>query len=269
MPPFLEPRNGLGGNLPRLLLIMRKLLGPQGCPWDQQQTLSSLRRYVLEEACEVIDAIDENDPDALREELGDLLLQIAFQSELSRNKGDFDIDRVIDGICDKLVRRHPHIFSDTKVKNAEQVHQNWERIKATEKQRMSILDGIPTSLPALARAQRLGEKSARVGFDWPHLEGCREKVNEELSELDDALAAHDRESAAEELGDLLFTLANLARHIGVDAEMALRETNEKFVRRFQQVEQRVRVDHGGFESGPIDIDTLERYWQQAKQKEPQ
>ncbi len=260
--------NHLGTNLPRLVTIMRRLLDPQGCPWDQAQTQETLRRYVLEEACEVIDAIDRSDTDGLREELGDLLLQVVFQSELARRSGQFTMDDVVDGICEKLERRHPHVFGDTEVDGPEQVHRNWERIKAKEKEGRGVLEGVPLSLPALARAQRLGEKAARVGFDWPDPSGSREKVDEELGELDAAIASGDTKAVTEELGDTLFALVNLARHVGVDAEFALRSTSQKFARRFAEVEREVERRHGGFEpAGKLDIVTLEGYWQEAKRGE--
>ena len=255
-----------GANLPRLVEIMRRLLAPGGCPWDQAQTPESLRRYVLEEACEVIDAIDRGDPEGLCEELGDLLLQVVFQAEIARGADRFGPDDVIDGICEKLERRHPHVFGELQVDNAEQVHRNWERIKAEEKRGRGVLDGVPKSLPALARAQRLGEKAARVGFDWPNRSGVRDKVDEELRELDEAIEAGEPDAVREELGDALFALVNLARHLDVDAELALQEVSRKFTRRFASVEAQVKQEHGGFEEAreALDIETLESYWQCAK-----
>src|SRR5580698_306263 len=172
-----------GSTLPRLVAVMRRLLGPGGCPWDREQTFESLRKYVLEEACEVIDAIESGRPDLLKEELGDLLLQVVFQSELAREQAGFAIDDVVGGIVDKLVRRHPHVFADVSVKDSAEVLTNWERIKAEEKKNAAVLSGVPRSLPALARAQRIGEKVARVGFDWEDAKGSRAKVDEELGEL--------------------------------------------------------------------------------------
>ncbi len=257
-----------GANLPRLVAIMQRLLAPGGCPWDQAQTHQTLRRYVLEEACEVIDAIDRNDVDGLHEELGDLLLQVVFQAELARTAGHFGPDDVVDGISDKLERRHPHVFGDVQVDGPEQVHQNWERIKAEEKRERGVLDGVPRSLPGLARAQRLGQKAARVGFDWPEASGCRDKVTEELRELDAATESGSPDAVREELGDLLFAVANLARHLDVDAELALQDASTKFSRRFRTVEARVRQEHGGFhpDGERLDIGTLETYWQEAKTK---
>src|SRR5262249_46867275 len=214
---------------------------PDGCPWDREQTFATLRRYAIEEACEVVDAIDGGDRDELRTELGDLLLQVVFQAELARAEGSFGPDDVVAAICDKLVRRHPHVFADQPVSDADEVLRNWERIKAAEqkdgkKKRGGLLGGVPRSLPALTRAQPIGEKVARVGFDWPDARGSRAKVSEELTELDQAIASGDQDRIEAELGDVLFALVNLSRHVKVDAEGALRRTIDKFSRRFAHVE---------------------------------
>ena len=235
-----------GSTLPRLVALMQRLLGPGGCPWDREQTFESLRKYVLEEACEVIDAIDSGDRALLKEELGDLLLQVVFQSELAREQAGFSIDDVVAGIVDKLVRRHPHVFGDMSAKDADAVLKNWERIKAEEKSSRGVLGGVPRSLPALTRAQRIGEKVARVGFDWASADGSRQKVTEEIAELDEAIAQGDKDSIEGEMGDALFALVNLSRHLGIDAEGALRRTIDKFTRRFGHVEARVGQEHGGW-----------------------
>jgi tetrapyrrole methylase family protein/MazG family protein/ATP diphosphatase len=259
----------IGEAFPRLVAVMRRLLAPGGCPWDRSQTPDTLKRYVLEEACEVIDAIESKDSGHLREELGDLLLQVVFQAELARRDGTFGPDDVVEGIVEKLVRRHPHVFGDAAAKDAVEVLKNWEQIKAQEKGNRGLIEGVPRALPALVRAQRVGEKVARVGFDWPSIEGPRAKVGEELAELDAALASGDLGKVEEELGDVLFSLVNLARHVktpdsgGIDAEGALRRTIDKFVRRFGHVEQRVRDEHGGFGSRP-SLETLDAYWNEAK-----
>jgi tetrapyrrole methylase family protein/MazG family protein/ATP diphosphatase len=255
-----------GASYPRLVELMRRLLAADGCPWDRAQSYGSLRRYVLEEACEVVDAIDDGDLGALGEELGDLLLQVVFLGELARAEGRFGPDDVVAGIVDKLVRRHPHVFGELELATADQVHDNWERIKAREKRGEGLLDSVPRSLPALVRAQRVGEKAAKVGFDWPAREGARAKVGEELAELDEALAASDARRVTEELGDALFALVSLARHAGVDAEAALRGTVKKFERRFAHVERRVRERHGGFGQDGLPIDELDRYWEEAKEE---
>src|SRR5262249_52908272 len=258
----------------RLVEIMQRLLAPDGCPWDREQTPLTLRRYVLEEACEVIDAIDAGDTSSLREELGDLLLQVVFLGELMRNEGSFGPDDVVRAIADKLVRRHPHLFADVEVSGAGEVLKNWERIKAAEKKERGLLDSVPRSLPALTRAQRVGEKVERVGFDWPDARGSRTKVAEELGELDRAIADGDKTRVEAELGDVLFALVNLARHVDVDAEGALRRTIAKFQRRFGHVEARVKETHGGWPSASdaggtekLPLDELDRYWEEAKQKE--
>lgn len=259
-----------GATFPRLVELMQRLLAEDGCPWDREQSFSSLRRYVLEEACEVIDAIDRGDRGELRAELGDLLLQVVFQAELGRAEGSFGPDDVVQAICDKLVHRHPHVFGDLAVEGSGEVLRNWELIKAEEKKKAGkkgVLEGVPRSLPALVRAQRVGEKVARVGFDWADASGSRAKVGEELGELDAAIAAGDKDAMEAELGDALFALVNLARHLDVDAESALRRTNDKFTSRFAHVEARVEEQHGGFgkpggERLPLEV--LDRYWDEAK-----
>lgn len=256
-----------GTTLTRLVAVMRRLLAQDGCPWDREQSYESMRRYVLEEACEVIDAIDNADKKAIREELGDLLLQVVFLAELGRRDGAFAIDDVIAGIVEKLVTRHPHVFGDMDAKTADEVLANWEKIKAQEKKGRGILGGVPRSLPALNRAQRIGEKVNRVGFDWPDSRGSREKVKEELDELDQAIAIGDEKAIEEEMGDVLFALVNLSRHVKVDAEGALRRTIDKFTKRFDHVEKRVKEKHGGWaEPGKpnLGLEVLDTYWDEAK-----
>jgi len=225
---------------------------------------------VLEEACEVIDAIDSGDRASLREELGDLLLQVVFLGELMRREGAFGPDDIVRAIADKLVHRHPHVFADTKVTGADQVLENWERIKAAEKKDRGLLDGVPRSMPALTRSQRIGEKVERVGFDWPDARGSRAKVTEELGELDAAIAAGDADRIEAELGDVLFALVNLSRHVRVDAEGALRRTIDKFARRFEHVEARVKEKHGGWPTRDGDdrltLEELDGYWEEAKRR---
>jgi tetrapyrrole methylase family protein/MazG family protein/ATP diphosphatase len=271
-PPLAEQ---VGATYPSLVALMRRLLEVDGCPWDREQDYASLRRYVLEEACEVIDAIDDQDYDGLCEELGDLALQVVFLGELARREGRFGPDDVVRAIVEKLVRRHPHVFGDTEVEGSEEVLQNWERIKAEEKRDRGVLDGVPRSLPALQRAQRMSEKVSRVGFDWPDGRGSREKVSEELGELDRAIEGGDKARVEAELGDVLFALVNLARHHGIDAEIALRGTADRFARRFAHVEKRVKERHGGFVRGPDGkplpgppLDVLDGYWNEAKAEEP-
>jgi MazG family protein len=269
VPPPLAAQDGR--TLPRLVELMQRLLAPDGCPWDREQTLLSLRRYVIEEASEVVDAIDGGDRDELRAELGDLILQVVFQAELGRVEGAFGPDDVIASICDKLVRRHPHVFGDTHAGTTEEALQNWERIKAAErsgKKDKGVLGSVPRGLPALTRAQRVGEKVARVGFDWPDARGSRAKVTEEIGELDQAIASGDKDKIEAELGDAFFALVNLARHVDVDAEAALRRTIEKFTKRFDHVEARVKEKHGGWPTKVGDdrltLEELDGYWEEAK-----
>ena len=212
-----------GESFPSLVAVMERLLAPDGCPWDREQTFESLKSYLLEEAHEVIEAIDSGDANHHREELGDLLFQVVFQAELARSQGRFEVDEVVAAIREKLVRRHPHIFGDAKVSDAAEQVRVWERIKAEERaakgERAGALCGVPRGLPALQRAWRLGEKAGAVGFDWTTPDAVLDKVREELFELADA---HDRAESVREMGDLLFALAQLSRHLGFDPEDALR-----------------------------------------------
>ena len=264
--PALATQEGV--TVARLVGVMRRLLAPDGCPWDREQTFESLRKYVLEEACEVIDAIDKKDRAGLREELGDLLLQVVFQAELARREGVFGIDDVVAGIVDKLVTRHPHVFGHL---DAEEVLANWEKQKAIEKKGRGILGGVPRSLPALTRAQRIGEKVSRVGFDWDDKAGSRAKIAEEMAELDAAIASGDANAIEDEMGDVLFALVNLSRHLDLDAEGALRRTIDKFTRRFSHVEKRVAEVHGGWGDpstgdANLPLEVLDGYWNEAKER---
>jgi len=270
-PPIAEQQGSL---YVALVAIMRRLLAPDGCPWDREQDYASLRRYVLEEACEVIDAIDAGDMQGLKEELGDLALQVVFLGELARREGHFGPDDVIAGIVEKLVRRHPHVFAEEKADTAAEVLTNWELIKAAEKAERGVLEGVPRALPALQRAERIGDKVSRVGFDWPDGNGSREKVSEELLELDQAIAEGSKPRIESEFGDLLFALVNLARHQGIDPEAALRTTADRFARRFAHVERRVKEEHGGWPRGAdgraaagIPLEVLDGYWNEAKRGE--
>ncbi|HET9929044.1 MAG TPA: nucleoside triphosphate pyrophosphohydrolase [Polyangiaceae bacterium] len=262
-----------GQTFPSLVEIMQRLLAADGCPWDREQTFESLRKYVLEEACEVIDAVDSGSREHLREELGDLALQVAFLGELARQEGSFGPDDVVRAIVEKLVRRHPHVFADADVQDSDEVVRNWERIKAQEKSERGVLDGVPRSLPALYRAQRMSDKVSRVGFDWPDGRGSREKVSEELRELDEAIAGGDKGRIEAELGDMLFALVNLARHAGVDAETALRGSCDRFAARFAHVEGRVKERHGGWPRAGdgsatrgVPLEVMDGYWDEAKRE---
>jgi len=263
-----------GETFPSLVVLMRRLLGPGGCPWDREQDFLSLRRYVLEEACEVIDAIEAGDLEHLREELGDLTLQVVFLSELGRQAGRFGPDDVVRTLAEKLVRRHPHVFGEVQVSGSTEVVRNWETIKTQENQKArALLDGIPRSLPALKRAQTMSARVSSVGFDWEDSAGSRRKVDEELGELDEALASGDKARIESELGDLLFALVNFARHAGVDAELSLRKSADRFHERFAHVEQRVGTEHGGWPRGAdgkpgpgLPLSVLDGYWEEAKRK---
>ncbi len=249
-----------------LLEIMARLRDPaHGCPWDREQDFASIAPYTLEEAYEVADAIERGDLAALEEELGDLLLQVVFHAQLARERGAFDFERVVQGIAAKLIRRHPHVFGDERLAGAAEQSVRWDEIKAAEKAAAShgggLLDDVPLALPALLRAAKLGRRAARLGFDWPDAEGVRLKVDEELAELDAALGSGERARIAHEFGDLLLALANLARHLDLDAEGALRSANHRFATRFRHVEARVAAGGG---RTPAE---LERYWQEAKAQE--
>ena len=263
----------------RLVAIMARLRGPDGCPWDREQTLASLRPYVLEETYEVLEAIDAGDPEAHREELGDLLLQIVFQARLAEEEGRFDLAGVADAISEKLLSRHPHVFgpgatsADARpdpgaeaVRDADGVLRQWAALKKKENEAKgrgkSVLEGVPRELPALARAERLTEKASRIGFDWPDAAGARAKVAEELDELDEAMASGDRARMEDELGDMLFAVANLARKLGIPPEEALRGTLAKFISRFEHVEDglaRRGVPHGAATLAEMDL-----LWEEAK-----
>lgn len=275
-----------GSSLPELVEVMRRLLAPDGCPWDREQSFATLRKYVLEEASEVAEAGDALGADGehprgparelgpedprvanLREELGDLLLQVVFQAELARSRGWFGTDEVVHGIATKMRQRHPHVFGDAKVSGSAEVLVNWEAQKARERAGRGRLEGVPKGMPALARAARLGEKAATVGFDWPDAEGPRQKVTEELAELDEALASGDASAVESELGDVLFSLVNLARRRGVDPERALAKTCDRFTARFRHVEKSVTESGRGWDGH--DAAALDVLWREAKAREGQ
>ena len=250
----------------RLVDIMARLRGPDGCPWDREQTPETLRPYLLEEVYEVLEALDGGDAAAIRDELGDLLLQIVFQSQLAAEAGRFTVADVATAIADKLVRRHPHVFGDVKVRDAQEVVRNWGRIKAEERRRKGedgdVFAGVPAALPALLRAQQLGEKAAHVGLDWPDMNGVLDKLREEQRELEAAVATGDRAAIEHELGDLLLTAASLARHLDVTAEIALRFANDRFVDRVRRVVAAARGR--GVDPATLDPAELDRLWQAAK-----
>ena len=244
---------------------MARLRGPNGCPWDQEQTHASLVRCLIDEVSELIDTIDRNDLPHMREELGDVLIQVVFHACLAEEAGQFNFDDVARDINEKLIRRHPHVFGDVQANNAEEALASLAKLKAKEKAekgKKGALDGIPRSAPALVRAMRAGEKAGAVGFDWPDVAGVRDKVNEELAEFDEACANKDRKAMSDELGDLLFAVTNLARKLDLDAEHALREATDRFGRRFRHMEERLEADGRTVKSAtPEEQNTL---WEEAK-----
>ena len=244
-----------------LVSIMAKLR--KECPWDREQTRETLRPYLIEETYEVLEAIDGRDPEKLKEELGDLLLQMVFHAEIAKEAGEFDIYEVIDFLCNKLIYRHPHVFGDVKVKSSEEVLKNWEKLKSKEKNHSdSVLSGVPRNLPALLKAFRLQEKASKVGFDWGSVEGVLGKIKEELKELETAIKEGDKEKIEHEMGDLLFAIANLGRFVRVDPENALRKCNERFKKRFQYIEVRLKEEGKGLEE--VDLDYMDKLWEEAK-----
>jgi MazG family protein len=253
-----------GDSLPRLIDIMDRLLAPDGCPWDREQTLTSLRPFLIEETYEVLDALDRNDAELHREELGDLLMQIVFQAAIRQRNDEFDIDAVIAAISDKLVRRHPHVFASVQgVDSADKVLAQWEQIKAAEKPKPArVLDGVTPGLPALAHAQKLGNKAAKVGFDWPSWEGSAAKIEEELREIREVASGDDAAAKHDELGDLLFATVNLARKLGVDAEVALRDASGRFVQRFENIEDHLAKQ--GRHPKDASLEELDELWNEAK-----
>ena len=260
-----------GTRFASLLSLMARLRAEDGCPWDREQTPTSLRPHVIEEAYEVVHAIDEGSRDHLVEELGDLLLQVVFQAQIGEERGEFTMEDVIARLCDKMTRRHPHVFGSTRVADSREALAQWDRIKQQEagddSRAGSVLDGVPASLPALLRAQRLQGKASRVGFDWPGWRDAWGKVGEEVREVQEALTAQDDGRVAEELGDLLFSIVNVARLREMDAEDCLRRASEKFTRRFGKVETEMKA--GGLTLGEVSAEDLDRAWETVKAQERQ
>jgi tetrapyrrole methylase family protein/MazG family protein len=242
-----------------LVEVVRRLRGPDGCPWDREQTHASLRATMLEEAYEVLEAIDEKSTPKLREELGDVLLQVLMQSVIAEETREFTLGEVADSVREKLVRRHPHVFGSTVVSGSDEVVRNWEALKAEEYGRESALDGVQRSLPALQWAWSLQRRAANVGFDWPDVEGALDKIREELEELRQASTPEEREA---EFGDLLFTMVNVARKLGINPEDALRGTTGRFEARFRLMERAARAEGRALKDLPIE--ELDRYWEAAK-----
>lgn len=248
-----------------LVRIMQRLREPRGCPWDREQTHDTLKPYLLEECYELLEAVDQQDPEAMCGELGDVLLQVVFHARLAQEAGRFDVRDVCRRINDKLVHRHPHVFGDVHVSNSDEVLYNWDRLKADEAEaanRQSVLDGTPKALPALMRATDLQKKASKVGFDWDSVDGARAKVHEEEAELDHALQTGDQEAIAHELGDLLFSIVNVARFLKVDSEDALRLACNRFTQRFQAIEK--QAAEAGRSLQDMTLAEMDELWEAAK-----
>jgi tetrapyrrole methylase family protein/MazG family protein len=260
------PALGEGTSFESFAEIVAHLRAPDGCPWDREQTHESLRKHLLEEAYEAISAIDSGDFNDMREEFGDLLLQIVLQAQIASEEGQFNINQVIQGIHSKIVRRHPHVFADLKLDGVDGVLANWEKLKEKERGKKNdgrgLLDGVPGALPALSQAQEYQDRAARVGFDWPEIEGVLEKIGEEIEELK---RADNEEELVSELGDLLFALVNLARWKKVDAESTLRATNMKFRKRFGYIESTAKKQNRILSE--LSLEEMESLWQEAKRRE--
>ena len=253
-------------NFNDLLRIMEILRAPDGCMWDREQDHQSIRRNFIEETYEVCEAIDEQDPEHLKEELGDVLLQVVFHTEMEKEKGVFDIGDVADGICKKLIYRHPHIFGTVEVGSSEEILSNWDELKRKEKHQetdTSALESVAKSLPGLIRAEKLQKKAAKVGFDWENAQGALEKVEEELDEVKRAVAGDG--DPEEELGDLLFAAVNVARHLKVDPERAMEKTCNKFVRRFAEMERQAQQENKALSD--LSLTELDTLWNRSKEKE--
>ena len=253
----------------QLVSVMERLRDPaDGCPWDIRQTFSTIAPYTIEEAYEVADAIERGDNDALCDELGDLLLQVVFHAQIARDLGLFDLDDIADAITRKMIRRHPHVFGDTEFENEQEQKAHWESLKAQERADkapagdVSALDGVSVALPALTRAEKIQKRAARVGMDWQDPAPVVEKLREELNELQSAMDESAPDAVEEELGDVLFTVSNLARHVRVDPEQALKKATAKFERRFNAVEKFVKAE--GLELSALSESELDRYWRRAK-----
>ena len=253
----------------KLLDVMTALRAPEsGCPWDIKQTLKSIIPYTLEEAYEVADAIEQEDMPALKSELGDLLFQVVFYSQIAKEQGEFEFNDVVDAVSEKLIRRHPHVFADVECADDAVLNEAWEKAKAAERDeesdasRANVLDGVAKALPGLKRAQKLQKRAARVGFDWPEIEPVFAKIEEEIQELKEAMQLKDKALIFEEMGDVLFSCVNLSRHLDVDSEESLRSCNKKFERLFSHIEEILRKKQQSFESSTLD--QLEQMWQDAK-----
>ena len=252
-------------NISDLIDIVEILRSPEGCPWDREQDHKSIRRDFLEETYEVIEAINKDDNDLLLEELGDVLLQVVFHTQIEREKGTFELSDVTDGICKKMIERHPHVFGDVTAETSEQVLENWDVIKKRTKHHQSQTDSmysIPREFPALMRADKVQRKASKVGFDWDSADGAFQKISEELTELQEAYKEDNAEHIREELGDLLFSVVNVSRFVGADSEEALTNSTDKFIDRFSKVEK--MACEQGLDMKNTDLETLDKLWDLAK-----
>ena len=248
----------------KLIDIFERLRAPDGCPWDKEQTHESLLPYFLEETYEVIESVELNDWVTLKEELGDVLLHVFLQAQIARESNKFDIQDTLNGINEKLIRRHPHVFGNKKVNKSFQAKKNWEVIKHTEKKRLSRLDGVPKSLPALIRAQRLQQKASYAGFDWDNVEDIWKKLYEEINELKSAQKTGNMENFKEEIGDVLFSVVNLSRFFDIPAEDMLRAANRKFTSRFQKIEEELKAKGKKLEN--CTLEEMDEIWDKSKEK---
>lgn len=259
----LQKRGGVSG-LEEARDVVARLRGEDGCPWDKEQTLESLKPFLLEECYELLEAVDSGDPDLHKEELGDVLLQVLLQSRIRQEEGEFEFDDVARALSAKLVRRHPHVFGNVNVSSSDEVIRNWDAIKANEKgsRAASLLDGVPCDLPALHRAQRIQSRASRAGFDWEDVEPVLDKINEELTETREAVASGCPERIRDEIGDLFFSIVNLCRLEDVNADDALRQTTRKFIGRFQEMERRLRAK--GLEPADATPAEMDEIWEHIK-----
>lgn len=257
-------KKDIGKDFERLVEIMATLRGPNGCPWDKEQTFKDINPYMLEEVHEVMESIDNNDMDGLKEELGDLLLHIVFHAQMASEENFFTIKDVINGICDKLVYRHPHVFGDRDVKDADDVIIKWEKLKKDEGKKKSILGGVPAELPALLKSFRIGEKARRVGFDWKDANGILDKLQEEIQELNEARENKNEAEIEHEYGDLLFTLAIIGRFLKVNPEEALRKSTNRFTSRFKKMEK--MAEEKNLEITELTLKEWDELWEKAKFK---
>ena len=255
----------IGNQFEELVNIVSRLRAPDGCPWDREQTNQTLLPYFVEEVYEAIESIDDSDWDLVKEELGDILLHIVFQASIAEDEKNFQIIDSLDNINKKLINRHPHVFGDAKAEAAFHAKQNWEAEKHKEKGRESRLDGVPNSLPSLIRAQRLQQKASYAGFDWEKIEQVWGKVNEEIIELKEAEISGNNQHIEEEMGDLLFAIVNLSRHLNISSEDALRKTNQKFIRRFKKVEEGIKAK--GKKLNEASLKEMDSIWNEAKHNE--